>query len=263
MVATIPTDRRRVAQRIWSSPDAILIIFAGSAAEFALNKAVDWLFWTNALPDAPIERFFETVYFARVLAFGDVAQVEAAVAAVNHAHMSVEHSRNDAIPQWAYRDVLFMLLDYGERAHAIVFGPMTEDERQEHFESSIAIGHAMGIDDLPPCYADYQIQRYEHIRHDLERSRLTDELYLRYRRHLGAWRTAGMRDLQAEIAPELVVQLLKLRPKRRVALLLRVYRRLPRKLLLHYLLPFALPKPFGPRLAKFSRPWRVSHPIHA
>ena len=88
----------RVMRRTWGSTDAISIIFAGSAAEFAVNRSVDWLFWTNALPNAPIERFFETVRFAQAIAFGNSDEVQAAVNAVNRAHAGVERSRGSSIP---------------------------------------------------------------------------------------------------------------------------------------------------------------------
>ena len=39
--------------------DTILFIFAGAgAAEFALNKAVDWLYFTGKLPTDPLGRLF-------------------------------------------------------------------------------------------------------------------------------------------------------------------------------------------------------------
>jgi hypothetical protein len=36
----------------------VLLVFAGSAAEFALNRAVDWLFFTGKVPSDPIGRLF-------------------------------------------------------------------------------------------------------------------------------------------------------------------------------------------------------------
>ncbi len=47
-VATSPdfVDRRSIVRRIWGDPNLVLLIFAGAAAEFALNRAVDWLFFT-------------------------------------------------------------------------------------------------------------------------------------------------------------------------------------------------------------------------
>jgi hypothetical protein len=65
-----PTLSSAVTRRIWGSPDAILLFFAGGAAEFAAIKAVDWLFFTGRLPGAPVERFFETVRFAQSVFFG-------------------------------------------------------------------------------------------------------------------------------------------------------------------------------------------------
>src|SRR5215210_8258561 len=64
-----PTLSSAVTRRIWGSPDAILLFFAGGAAEFAAIKAVDWLFFTGRLPGAPLERFFETVRFAQSVFF--------------------------------------------------------------------------------------------------------------------------------------------------------------------------------------------------
>ena len=239
--------------RIWGSPDVIMLIFAGSAAEFAVNKAVDWLFWTNALPQAPIERFFETVHFAQAMLFGDAATAAAAIEGVNRAHGGVERSRGDHIPQWAYRDVLFMLIDYAERAHAIVYGPMTEDERLRYFAASIAIGRALRIQDLPPSYAEYQAQRQAHLEHDTEHSVFTDRLYAAYQEHLGAWRTRALLDLQASIVPEQVSRLLGLPRKRPVDLLLRAYRHLRSRWLLRRLYGVLLPREYAAQLVAIER----------
>lgn len=42
-----------IVRRIWGDADVIMLVFAGSAAEFVLNKAVDWLFVTGDLPRDP------------------------------------------------------------------------------------------------------------------------------------------------------------------------------------------------------------------
>src|SRR4051794_32955614 len=54
-----------IVRSIWGDADTILLVFAGSAAEFALNRAVDWLFYTSRLPDDPLGRLFSTAEFAR------------------------------------------------------------------------------------------------------------------------------------------------------------------------------------------------------
>jgi hypothetical protein len=56
---------RSIVGLIWGEPDRVLLIFAGAAAEFALNRAVDWLFVTGRLPAHPIGRLFSTVRYAQ------------------------------------------------------------------------------------------------------------------------------------------------------------------------------------------------------
>ena len=58
-----------IIRKIWGDPTLVLLIFAGCAAEFALNRAVDWLFFTNALPKDPIGRLFSTVRSAQRIIF--------------------------------------------------------------------------------------------------------------------------------------------------------------------------------------------------
>ena len=60
-----------VVRRIWGKGDTILFIFAGAAAEFALNKAVDWLYFTGRLPADPLARLFSTVSYARIIVFAE------------------------------------------------------------------------------------------------------------------------------------------------------------------------------------------------
>lgn len=37
-------DKQSVVRKIWGKSDTILFFFAGTSAEFALNKAVEWLY---------------------------------------------------------------------------------------------------------------------------------------------------------------------------------------------------------------------------
>jgi uncharacterized protein (DUF2236 family) len=222
-----PTLSSPVTRRIWGSPDAILLFFAGGAAEFAAIKAVDWLFFTRRLPGAPVERFFETVRFAQSVFFGDPAGAAEAVERINRIHRGVEEARGEEIPQWAYRDMLFILIDYGERAHEVVFGPMTEAERDSHFEVTLALGQAMRLSGLPATYAEYRDQRHQQLLDDYARGPLTDELYASYRRALGSWRFRLLRLVQASVLPEELRDVLRLKPYPLVDELLRCYRFVP------------------------------------
>ena len=222
-----PTLSSAVTRRIWGSPDAILLFFAGGAAEFAAIKAVDWLFFTGRLPGAPVQRFFETVRFAQSVFFADPAGATEAVERINRIHRRVEEARGEEIPQWAYRDMLFILIDYGERAHKVVFGAMTEAERTSHFGVGLALGRAMHLSGLPTTYAEYRTQRHKQLLEDYARSPLTDELYARYRRALGPWRFRLLRLVQASVLPEELRDVLRLKPYPLVEELLRCYRFVP------------------------------------
>jgi ER-bound oxygenase mpaB/B'/Rubber oxygenase, catalytic domain len=158
-----PTLSSAVTRRIWGSPDAILLFFAGGAAEFAAIKAVEWLFFTGRLPEVPVERFFETVRFAQSVFFGEPAGATKTVERINLIHRGVEDARGEEIPQWAYRDMLFILIDYGERAHEVVLGTMTEAERTSHFGVGLALGRAMHLSGLPTTYAEYKDQRHQQL----------------------------------------------------------------------------------------------------
>src|SRR4051812_44105011 len=63
--------RDSIVRRIWGDGDLVLLVFAGSAAEFALNRAVDWLFFTGKLPDDPLGRLFATAGYAQHLVLAD------------------------------------------------------------------------------------------------------------------------------------------------------------------------------------------------
>jgi hypothetical protein len=222
-----PTLSSPVIRRIWGSPDAMLLFFAGGAAEFAAIKAVDWLFFTGRLPSAPVERFFETVRFAQCVFFGDPAGATEAIGRINRIHRRVEEARGEEIPQWAYRDMLFILIDYGERAHEVVFGPMKEAERISHFRVALALGQAMHLSDLPTTYTEYRDQRHQQLLEDYARSPLTDELYASYRRALGPLRFRLLRLVQASVLPEELRDILRLEPSPVVEELLRCYRYVP------------------------------------
>lgn len=246
-------EAEAVIRRVWGSVDTVMLIFAGSAAEFAVNKAADWLFWTNALPGAPIKRFFETVSYAQAVLLGDARTVARQMAAINGAHRGVERSRGYAIPAWAYRDVLFMLIDYGERAHAVVYGPMSDRDRHAHWVLMRELGEELHVEDLPVDYAAYQAARHQHLLENTAHTAWTDALYAAYRKDLGPLRMALLLDLQASLVPEHVAGLLHLRRRAHVDWLLRLYRHTPRWLVPR-LAPWLLPRPYFGQVAALARP---------
>lgn len=212
-----------IVRRIWGDADVILLVFAGSAAEFALNKAVDWLFFTGKLPADPIGRLFSTVQYAQQIVFSDEQKARQAVGRMAAIHTGVENKRGYAIPDWAYRDVLYMLIDYSERAYALLHRPLTPAERTELFDVFRRVGDGMGVPDLPLTYTDWQTDRQAHLANDLERSQYTDTLFRRYREEIGDWRYNLLRQAQGLLVPDRVARMLDLPQRPLLARLLWIY----------------------------------------
>lgn len=202
-----------IVRQIWGDADVILLVFAGSAAEFALNRAVDWLFFTGKLPADPIARLFSTVRYAQEIVFAPEGKARQAIARMTAIHGGVEQKRGYPIPDWAYRDVLYMLIDYSQRAYEMLHRPLTKAEREEVFGTFREVGAGMGVPNLPATYADWKLDRQAHLNRDLVRSEYTDRLFQRYHEQLGSWRYDLLRQAQAVLVPEPVSRLLGLPEK--------------------------------------------------
>ncbi len=212
-----------VVRRIWGNGDMVLLVFAGSAAEFALNRAVDWLFFTGKLPADPIGRLFSTAAHAQGIVFADETTAARTLDGIRAAHESVERQRGQAIPDWAHRDVLYMLIGYSERAHELLAGPLSGAQREDLYDVFRRVGEGLRIPDLPGTYAEWTIDRDAHLRRDLLNGDGTKALYRQYRMHLGAWRYRLMLLAQAVLAPDHVRRLLGLRRAEWLRPLLRAY----------------------------------------
>lgn len=203
-------ERNSIVRRVWGDPEMILLVFAGAAAEFALNHAVDWLFFTGRLPADPLGRLFSTVGYAQEIVFADEATARRTLDRINAAHAGVERARGERIPEWAYRDVLYMLIAYTKRAYELLERPMTIEEREEMFAVFRRVGEGLHIPGLPTTYAAWRIDRERHLRRDLAYGDGTARLYDAYRQHLGRLRYELLRNLQAVLVPADVRKLLRL-----------------------------------------------------
>lgn len=202
--------KESIVREIWGKGDTILFIFAGASAEFALNKAVDWLYYTGKLPSDPLGRLFSTVSYARKIVFSELGQALKAIDTMAHIHAGVEASRGTSIPDWAYRDVLFMLIDYSIRSHELLETRLSASEKQEVFDVFNRVGQRMGLRGLPQTYAQWVLMREQHIAQNLVKSDLTSDLYRQYRKHLGPVRYWSLKQVQILVVPEQVRSLLRL-----------------------------------------------------
>ncbi|PSR57082.1 DUF2236 domain-containing protein [Adhaeribacter arboris] len=203
-------EKSSVVRRIWGNSDTILFIFAGSAAEFALNKAVDWLYFTGRLPADPLGRLFSTVAYARQIVFSDRGGAYRAIDKMAAIHAKVEKNRGAAIPDWAYRDVLFMLIDYSIRAYELMEIKLTEVEKEEVCQVFLQVGQRMGLTGLPTTYPHWRRMREQHLQQDLMYSHFTADLYRQYKKHLGAFRYVLLKQAQQMLVPDRVNKLLRL-----------------------------------------------------
>lgn len=216
-------DRHSIVRTIWGNPDLVLLIFAGSAAEFALNRAVDWLFFTGEIPRDPIGRLFSTVRYAQEIVFVDEEKARRTLERINARHASVEQDRGQTIPDWAFRDVLYMLIDYSERSYTLLNRPLSESQKRDLFEVFLRIGEALHIPELPKTYAEWKLDRHRHLVRDLNYSQHTAMLYQSYRRHLGIWRYYLLLEVQALLVPREVRRLLRLNSNPLISGLAQVY----------------------------------------
>ncbi|MFB9864261.1 oxygenase MpaB family protein [Rufibacter immobilis] len=213
-----------VVREIWGKGDTILFIFAGAAAEFALNKAVDWLYFTGRLPKDPLGRLFSTVGYARQIVFSEQDAAHRAIDTMAKIHAGVEAKRGMAIPDWAYRDVLFMLIDYSIRSYELLERKLTLLEKEEVFEVFSRVGTRMGLTGLPTDYQAWLTMRQEHLEQNLVQSHFTRDLFQQYKKHLGLVRYHVLLQAQILVVPQTVNFMLKLGRVSLVAPLLPVYK---------------------------------------
>lgn len=197
-----------VVRRIWGRSDTILFIFSGAAAEFALNKAVDWLYFTGRLPSDPLGRLFSTVSYARMIVFSSRDKAHKAIDTMRQIHSAVERSRGSAIPDWAYRDVLFMLIYYSIASYELLEKKLGDEEKEEVYNVFYRVGARMGLKELPLTYLEWLPVRQAHLMSDLQMSGYTRDLFKQYKKHLGAMRFKLLIEAQKLVVPDRVRELL-------------------------------------------------------
>jgi hypothetical protein len=217
-------NHNSIVKTIWGRSDTVLFIFAGAAAEFAVNKAVDWLYYTGRLPNDPLGRLFSTVAYARHIIFSTTEEAHKAIDKMRDIHSSVEKSRGTAIPDEAYRDVLFMLIHYSIAAHEALERRLTKEEKQEVLDVFRRVGERMGIPDLPQTYDEWLEAYDRHNQQNLAHSSLTTDLFRQYRKHLGIVRYLVLVEVQKLLVTPRVRHLLKFKKPILIRPVLAVYK---------------------------------------
>ena len=237
-------DKQSVVRKIWGKGDTVLFVFAGASAEFALNKAVDWLYFTGRLPADPLGRLFSTVMYARLIVFSPMEDALKTIDKIASIHSAVEHNRGMRIPDWAYRDVLFMLIHYSKASFELLERKLTPEEKDELFDVFYRVGARMGLKDLPANYIQWQKMHEQHLEDDLQHSHYTTDLYKQYRKHMGELRYWMLIQSQKLVVPEHVRKLLGLGKLSAITPLLFIYKKSRLLKLDWFLKSLVLPKKY-------------------
>ncbi|HXS56769.1 MAG TPA: oxygenase MpaB family protein [Hanamia sp.] len=201
-------DKNSIVKKIWGKSDTVLFIFAGAAAEFALNKAVDWLYFTGKLPADPVGRLFSTVTYAQKIIFANTDLALKTIDSISQVHRVVENNRGKPIPDWAYRDVLYMLIHYSISSYETLERKLTLEEKQEVVDVFYKVGSRMQLNNLSSKYTKWLIQRENDMSNDLKKTDFTTDLFKQYKKQLGTMRYCILIEAQKLTIPPKVRQLL-------------------------------------------------------
>jgi len=217
-------DKNSIVRQIWGKADTVLFIFAGASAEFALNKSVDWLYFTGRLPSDPLGRLFSTVSYAQRILFSDYVGALHAIDQITAIHQNVEVSRGMCIPDEAYLDVLYLLIDYSILSYELLERKLSESEKAEVFEVFYRVGKRMELVGLPVSYQDWLIKREKQLTANLICSDFTFDLYRQYRKHLGPVRYRILKQAQLLLVPQHARALLQLGEVRWLSPIVLIYK---------------------------------------
>ena len=213
-----------IVREIWGKSDTVLFIFAGASAEFALNKAVDWLYFTGKLPSDPLGRLFSTVKYAKFIVFSSMNKANASIDALHKIHGNVEQNRGAKIPDWAYRDVLFMLIYYSIASYELLERKLKYHEKEEVYNVFYRVGLRMGLKELPSSYNEWLLDRAVHLVEDLKPSKHTFDLFKQYKKHLGSFRYKMLIESQKLLVPKHVKKLLELSDFSQLSIIIPIYK---------------------------------------
>ncbi len=243
-----------IVKKIWSTTDITLFIFAGASAEFALNKEVDWLYFTGKIPGDPIGRLFSTVKYAQYIIFREEKAAISSIEKINAIHSHVESARGAKISNEGYQDVLYMLIYYSISSFELLERKLSDEEKDEVVRTFARIGQQMHIRDIPSTYAEW-IAAYElQLTRNLQKSSFTEDLFKQYKKHLGAFRYFLLLNVQKLLVSKHVNKLLDFGRPRFIQLLVPFYRQIRKYSLDKQLIFMMVPPKFMQQVKAMDRP---------
>ena len=111
----------------------------------------------------------------------------------------------------------------------------------------------MELTNLPNNYADWLVSRNEHLDNDLAYSPLTEDLFQKYKQHLGAFRYKILLQVQKLLVPKQVYVLMKFSKPKYFKTVLYLYRRVKHLTLFKEIKFRLLPVKYQETLRTFER----------
>jgi len=209
-----------ITRKIWGDPENVLLIYAGAAAEFALNPENHWLFYTRELPSDPVRRFEKTLSYQKKLFFMPEEAVPAIARHIKDIHTQVEVKRSREqgeikISDHAYLQVFSMLVEYGIRGYEYLQRrKMSQADREIYFNDIRSIALMMEIRDFPEDYCHYLTRRARMVGSELQCNVFTRELMEAYRKNLDPFSYWGLLQFQARFIDPILALRLDLKTNR-------------------------------------------------
>jgi hypothetical protein len=94
-----------------------------------------------------------------------------------------------------------MLIDYSERACALLARPLSSDEQHELYDVFYRVGTGLGILTCLPSYTEWRTGSRAAPSPGPVAQRRHRRVVCEYRKHLGAWRYRLLLRIQAVLAP--------------------------------------------------------------
>lgn len=205
-------------RKLWTDLDHILLVYVGSAAEFALVEENHWLFYTNKLPSAPLDRLISTFIWNRKVMMTTSRDAETLAKTIRgfHDHVEFERSREEGgsprISNAAFRAVGAMLIEYALLAEAYLENrEVGAVEKENYYFDQCGFFRGMGIEGWEESYQLFHENREVEMQTQLIVNAHTEDLFHSYRKDLGALRYALLKHFMAWFVPDHVRKELKLK----------------------------------------------------
>jgi hypothetical protein len=165
------------------------------------------------------------VAYAQKIIFEEKQKAEQTLEMMNKIHQQVEISRGLKIPNWAYQDVLYMLIAHSISSFELLHRKLLPFEKMEIYDVFKRVGIKMGIYQLPENYKEWLDARELSLENNYEQTTYSRQLYNAYLVHLGRIRNFILIEVQKLLLPEKLKTLIFTKKINYIKALLSLYKK--------------------------------------